>query len=85
MTLHALPVSNAKAREHVTVPIEEFAEKLGELCATAEDKGVRAALYAVETTPARHLAILSVSEETHAQRARLYAAQIMATLRGIAV
>ena len=82
MSVHALPIDN-KARTHITVPIDEFAEKLGAFCAIAEDKGTRAALYAVETTPERHMAILSVMEETFPARARLYAAQIAMVMKGV--
>jgi len=82
-SVHPLNVDPGKAREHITLPVEAFSDRMAELLADAEDKGTRAALYAAPTTPERHLAVLSVMEETHERRVRLYAAIVRATIRGL--
>lgn len=75
----------SKAREHLTVPVEEFAAGLAGLLADSEDKGSRAVLLALGVPLSEHAEFITEMSESYERRARLYAAQIRLLLRGIAV
>lgn len=84
MSVVDLPVADpTRAREHVTLPIEEFAIELGRFMADVEDKGTRAALIYMMAAPKQHMAWAEVMEEGRERRARLYAGQLRALLQSI--
>lgn len=69
-----LSVGNPKTRDHITLPIDEFATML----ATAEEMGARRALE--EAEPDVRERWLFVLGQGHFIRARLWAAQIRGLL-----
>ena len=81
--LHILPVDRTKAREHITVPVEEFCARIGELLADAEDKGSRAILLALVVPLHQHSDIITEMGASRDIRARLYAAQLKRIMRGM--
>lgn len=82
-SVHPFTGDTSKARTHITVPIEEFCDKLGAFMADVEDKGTRAALLAGDIPRDRHMDWLEVMETGHDTRARLYAAQLKAMMMGM--
>jgi hypothetical protein len=78
-----LPRPNREPPEHITVPIDEFSEKLGGLLADAEDKAARLTMVALGVPPATQSDINETNEATHEVRARLYAAQLKVLMKGI--
>ena len=78
-----LPRPNREPPEHITVPIDEFAEKLGQLLADGEDKAARGVLLALCIADDLKADIHETNEATNQVRARLYAAQLKVLMKGI--
>ena len=83
--VHPMPAAAKPLREHITVPIEEFAEKLGVLIADAEDKGARGALLTLDAPMDKLSDYRETMEVSNAARARLYGAMVRLMLRGVAL
>jgi hypothetical protein len=80
-----LPRPEREPPEHITVPIEEFAEKLGGMLADAEDKAARLTLIALSVPAATQSDFNETNAATNAVRARLFAAHLKLMMKGIAV
>jgi hypothetical protein len=78
-----LPRPNREPPEHITVPIDEFAEKLGQLFADARDFGGREILIALSIPDDIKADLHETMEATNQVRARLYAAQLKVLMKGI--
>lgn len=73
-----LPVDQSKAREHVTLPIEELARRL----ALAYSLGYRNGVSDADLDAPRHAHLLCAQLLTIETRVDLYAAQLSAEARG---
>lgn len=84
-SVHPFPGDSSKTREHFTVPVDEFSEKLGILFADCEAKGAREALLSAEADAGAHFKVLAMLEETRETRARFWEAQLKLIIRGMGV
>jgi hypothetical protein len=65
------------------VPIDEFADRLGQLIADGEDKASRLTMTALSVPAATQADFNETNEATNQVRARLYAAQLKVLMKGI--
>jgi hypothetical protein len=80
-----LPKPIGNPPEHITVPIDEFANRIGALLADARDAGSRELLVALCIADDIKADLHETMEATNQVRARLFAAHLKLLLKGIAV